>query len=69
MSKHRHNHYVLVDIGFPVSIAPELAAELVETALQTAIDEGALSIVHGNGPNPPYEGAPEYLRVFPDERP
>lgn len=65
----RRHHYVLVEIGFPSGVPTELAAEMVEAAIQEAIDDGKLMIVHGNGPNPPYEGSPDLLIVHPDERP
>ena len=69
MSKNRSSHYILVAIDWPASISPENAAEMVEAALCEAKELGHFRIMHGNGPNPPYEADCESFSVFPDERP
>lgn len=67
--RNRSSHYILVAIDWPASISPEFAAEMVEMAMQRAKDDGVFQIVHGNGPNPPYEADCEGFTVYPDERP
>lgn len=69
MSRNRSSHYLMVAIEWPVSISPEHAAEMVEAALCEAKDLGHFRIVHGNGPNPPYESDCETVSVYADERP
>lgn len=69
MSRHRSTHFVLVAIDWPVSISPEHAADMVDAAMNEAKDNGHFRIVHGNGPNPPYETDCTSFSVFPDERP
>lgn len=65
----RTDHYVLVRIDWPTSVDTDMVADMVEAAIQTAIDEGGFEACHGNGPNPPYHCKPESFDVYPDERP